>query len=589
MLLVLFLAVVVLLGSGCVSAPDEPVALSMRAGDLQVETPLPTSRVDLLTSSGATYEVRRFPEPVQKLSLELPEDADSSWAVRVHTRRGASEVSLPERDAALTGATVFLEAPLGQGRQELEPGTELEVVLVDGVAVQVALVVEAAGGQPTFLSLAGADKEHPSPRDGERLVLLAHIDGPTSGEVRVGEQVLDFSIVTRSLSHEEARQHLALGTVVFPAEQGGTADLGRPSGRVTLSAGWWETLLRNTPLGFRPRDREVPWGWQAVPLVNRGDDPLSVVLRAQVLGPDGQPDGAFTPRIRGGSDTQDAVNALLRVPAGQRAVGTVPLFVDGPALAGREDQVFTRVIEVVPLGATEPLHRLEAPLYVSRGSTVTSIGLGVALLAALSGVLWTGRNLARWLRRWPTSELTTIALFSSLTFSTGALSQLLAMGFAALLGPFSMLVTGLVDDAVRMALLATLVTLLPRPGTITVAVLLSWMLRGFVLGSFNPTDVLFVGARIAWLEGLLWLWGLTSSGRWRRESRVRRWLRLAGAFGLASVASSATGLVLSAVLFRLYYAAWYVGLVLAGPGFGYVVVACWPATRFADSLRRVEP
>jgi hypothetical protein len=42
------------------------------------------------------------------------------------------------------------------------------------------------------------------------------------------------------------------------------------------------------------------------------------------------------------------------------------------------------------------------------------------------------------------------------------------------------------------------------------------------------------------------------------------------------------------VLYRLYYAPWYVAAVLIGPGFLYVWLACGLGTRFAHSLRAVE-
>jgi hypothetical protein len=42
------------------------------------------------------------------------------------------------------------------------------------------------------------------------------------------------------------------------------------------------------------------------------------------------------------------------------------------------------------------------------------------------------------------------------------------------------------------------------------------------------------------------------------------------------------------VLYRLFLAQWYVVMILALPGFLYVLVACWLAVGFADSLRAVE-
>ena len=249
---------------------------------------------------------------------------------------------------------------------------------------------------------------------------------------------------------------------------------------------------------------------------------------------------------------------------------------------------WTRELTVTPIGATVPLWTEQAPLFVSRGSTAASAGLAAALAAAVLGLGLLVRGLPRWLRQAQTSELMTVALFGALSFLVSAAGQLVGMGVGALLGPFSILITGLVDDVLRYALWATLLTLLPRPGIAALGLLTHWLLSGVVMGAFSPTDVLFVGGRVLWLEGALWLVGITRSARWLEQGRLLRWLRLSLGFGLASVATSATGLVLHVTLYRLFLADWYVAMVLAGPGFLYVVLACWLATPFAASLRQIQ-
>ena len=143
-------------------------------------------------------------------------------------------------------------------------------------------------------------------------------------------------------------------------------------------------------------------------------------------------------------------------------------------------------------------------------------------------------------------------------------------------------------DKFRNTLLATLVTLLPRPGTLALAVGTGWLLNGVAMGSFGPTDLLFLGSRIFFLESLLWLTGVTRNPSWRDGPAMSRFLRLAAGFGLASLASSATGIALHMVLYRLFYADWYIAMMLLGPGLLYVIAACFVAVPFAASLRRVQ-
>ena len=182
----------------------------------------------------------------------------------------------------------------------------------------------------------------------------------------------------------------------------------------------------------------------------------------------------------------------------------------------------------------------------------------------------------------------TIALFAAMGFLVSVAGRLVGVGVGAALGPFAIMLTGLIDDVLRYALLATLLTLLPRPGTAALVALTQWLLSGIALGSFGPTDLLFVSGRVFWLEAGLWAAGITRSQTWRDERPLVRWLRLTAALGGASAATNATGLILHVTLYRLFLADWYVAMVILGPGFLYVALAVAVAVPFADSLRRIQ-
>ncbi len=169
------------------------------------------------------------------------------------------------------------------------------------------------------------------------------------------------------------------------------------------------------------------------------------------------------------------------------------------------------------------------------------------------------------------------------------MGRLFGVSIATVLGPFSSLLTGLVDDAFRIALLATLVALVPRPGVGALAVLVEWLLGGLTLGTLSPVDLLFVGGRVAWVEGALYVAGITRVPGWTQEGPWRQWGRLALALGVGGVPASATALALHMVLYRLFYADWYIAMVLALPGFLYPLAACALAVPFAGALRRVAP
>ena len=111
-------------------------------------------------------------------------------------------------------------------------------------------------------------------------------------------------------------------------------------------------------------------------------------------------------------------------------------------------------------------------------------------------------------------------------------------------------------------------------------------MRGLTLGSFHPVDLLYLGSAVCWLELWLWIAGCTRGVAWR-DTPGEVFARLSVGLGVANVCATATALVVSVVAYRLYFADWYVALILALPGFAYVVLGCALAVGFSAALRRV--
>ncbi|HCP44938.1 MAG TPA: hypothetical protein DIU15_02770, partial [Deltaproteobacteria bacterium] len=284
-------------------------------------------------------------------------------------------------------------------------------------------------------------------------------------------------------------------------------------------------VLRKTGLGARARAVELPWAYLGVELQNSGDRAISVLLASRVVDGSGQDAPAFRPNLRKYDSDTGVVTVLLRVPPGQRARGALPLFVD-PGELGHGALEFERILEVTPLGSNEPLLVRRQDLVVDQGNPLATFGFLAVVLAALVGLGLVTLRGPGWLGSQATSTLMTVALFGNLIFVLAAASHLVGMGFGAFLGPFSSLVTGLLDEAFRFALLATLITLLPAPGIVTLTLVVSALMRGIALGAFTPGDLLVLCSSVVWLEASLWLVGITRGTRWRDEGRVLRWARL---------------------------------------------------------------
>lgn len=584
--LALLTGLALLLGA-CQEPAWEPAVEADEAG-ISITSRLPVDRVEVFDAEGVPVLRRDLPAPVAdpRIEVRLPPDAEHLVRLRAGRRTRDLRFRAPPAPGPLR---VRVEAPLGQGLRPAKDGDVLLFDIIEGIGSRVALRLTARAPIVVDAALCGVCRRLDLRVVGEQAELVAtapSVDCPVEVVLPDGPSTA-FVLRPVPTTLAAARASLRLERITFPADADGRADAGRAPGRVTLPSPFWDAVLRHTRLGARSWAAEIPWAWTAVAVRNDGERPINAVVRLRVTDEDGASVDAFRSRVRSSDGDTGLVTGLLRVPPGSTSVARLPLYVDEAALPGRAS-AWTRRVELTPLGSDAPLLVDEQPLYVQRGSTATSLGFAAVLLSMLAGLVLLAVRLGPWMRATSTSELVTIALFANLMFFFSAASHLVGLGAATVLGPFSSLVTGLLDDAFRFALLATLVTLLPRPGVVTLAILVHYLMRALALGGFQVTDPILLASAVLWLEGGLWLCGVTRSGDWRDESAGRRFARMGLAFSVASVVGIAVGLVVAAVLYRLYFAGWYVALVLAVPGLLYTVIACWLATGFAASLRRVE-
>lgn len=565
-------------------AAPSPPQVEVHPEGLRLRSTRGIEAVELLDPDGDVLLRRRLPAPLAELRLDQPWPEPGRWSLRLREggedRRLALDVAEPDPPFVLR-----VDAPIGRGAAELP--VEAEAALPAREGEELAVELRALRPGPALLEL-GAARAEATLALGERLHLRAPLRDGERLTVRLGEDEATTLLRARPPAPEALRAAIQLRALRFPTDAQGNVDLSRPADRLHLPSAAWLRALRALDLGTRARDPFAPWAWQAVELENHGEQPQNLALRLRLLGPDGAPHPAFSPRAREGMAETGAVQVLLRVPAGQRATAALPVFLDEAALARQPTSELLRELTVFAPGLDEPLLVERQPLYVEQQAAAEAIGLSAAVLAALAGaglLLLRGR---RWLAEARTSELFTIALVASLGFLVGLATQALTLGLSTVLGPFSVLVTGLLDDTLRTALLASLITLRPRPGTLALHALVAWLLGGLALGAFTPTDLLFLPGRVLWLEGLAWLFGLSRDPGWREEGPLRRWLRLSLALGLASVLSSATGMVLSVTLYRLYLAGWYIALMLALPGFLYVLIGAALSLPVAARLREIR-
>lgn len=542
------------------------------------------------------------------------------YSVEVRTASGGGGIAsalAPPREGPVE---VHLLAPFGQDRLPLpadaslqappggaaEFGVEVLAPRERPVAVLVRVAADPAAPEPT--PLLGAGEGPPRGRafraalvpGGAPLVVALRAPVPPEGrrdvvEVRIADPadpggaplaVMAGSVRVEAISREILAERVDLVDWRFPSDPLGRPLLDRPEDAVHLPADWWASLARAAGSRVRARDPGAPWAHDGLRLRNTGDAALSLVVSERIVaaGTDREAP-AFRPPLREDA-TSGEISQLVRVPASGEARVALPLHVGRAAEPGR----YERELRVSALGLSEPLWARRAPLEVHRGDPLLAGAFGSAVAVGFAGLAWIALRHRRWLSSRPTAELMTIALFGTALSVIGFAADLLGTVAAAVLGPFHVLVLGLLQDLLRYSLVATLLLLAPRPGTAALAMITGFGLHALALGGVSPTGLLFLGTGVALQESLLWIAGVTR-GRWAEPGAnfLAQWIPLAAALTAASGATAFASLALHSVLYRLFFAPWYVALVVLVPSGLYVAFAAAVGLRLGRGLREVAP
>lgn len=258
----------------------------------------------------------------------------------------------------------------------------------------------------------------------------------------------------------------------------------------------------------------------------------------------------------------------------------VPIFITSEPLPGE----YRRRVTIKPMAGSNPIMVLESPLYIRTMNwralffTVAAIAamvLGFAVLAFNFKRLMAGMKI-----RW----VVIIALFGSLNF-VGVTLPIRVFGamVQGLLGPFSGLMTGLFSDLLHFALTVALIRLIPRPGVVALSALVRYLLATIITGGFQITDLVYLGSAIAVNESALHLAGVTR----KKDDFVWNWPNmclLATLLALGDAFLNATSLYLHTVVFRMYFADWYIALNVVVNGLVYTSLAVLLGKRFSDRL-----
>lgn len=574
--LVTALALLALLGfSGCrKNPPSSPQAtfepLGLEISGLPAKTP-----VTLYDSSGRLL-LSYPPLPGENILLVFP------WRPGETYRLEAGKISLHLRAPKTRPlAEVEVFAPLGSPGKRLlifaggTPGPREFVIFSPEACPEVGFLITSFVPR---LRMRLPDSAKPLILSGEfarkffrkRLCLSP---GTTSRVVlELGHETLVFSFRREVF---DLRGKVRLLSWRLPTEESGYSLRYRKEGLLVPPNPFFERLGYLLGLKARGFSRYTPFAYQTLVLKNLSGVPLNLVVRTEFLDPaTGKPvPGFYPPRFGQEGHFQRPLTLVYLPPKGRSRV-VLPIYLQGVS----PGEYLLRV-EVSLLGEKRPLLVQTRRIGVSRGGFFLAAGLlAILILGGLFalGVLF---GLRRLLGLFTLRELSLVALAGAVAFGLDFLGGLLSNILYALLGPFNILVGGLVTEVIHYTVFTAVFLLVPRPGFAILSGLLQYLMGLSLFGGLRATDPFFLGSRLLVLEAFLCLF--------RTHSRPSGW-RTPVALSLADALNTLASLIIHMTFYRLFFPGWYLWLSIVVKGFFYTLIGARIGVRLGRTLLAAE-
>lgn len=391
---------------------------------------------------------------------------------------------------------------------------------------------------------------------------------------------------------------LCIDNIVLPLNRDGKPDERLGQGTLVLRDRQWD-YYKNVLTGKGASNQEVeaihPVTHIGVDVSNPAGDQKLELITLELLDASAHEPvaGLFTPGTTGEDLNAGALgghhNSLVAFAAlngepQQRLL--LPVYTDERLIKGGAYSLRVTLDD----GAGNPVVR-DVPLTIIKKDEKAAVVVAAASLLLTFGMLLAVRRIRPILAAMKTRWLVTIALFGACAFAVvNVPATLLSDFFHILLGPFGFLVSGLFNGVFLYMIVVTLVILIPRPGVVAMMTLVRMLLGIMAFGQISPITLLSYGMHAFLLETFLasggvyrWLANHGEAGKLPR----RMVLTIGLACGLADMLASYVALQAMACLYRLYYADWYICLLMAVNGFLYTAVGAVSGIRLGRRLAEV--
>ena len=385
----------------------------------------------------------------------------------------------------------------------------------------------------------------------------------------------------------EIAERLSIESIEMPTDAMGTVDSKQREDTIYYA----RPLFRW--LGTSQTNAYEPITYQTVQLRNAGEETIHVVVSSiNTDTQSGETIPFLTPleTANGGSNRSVAFASL---PGGVVTEIPLPIYFHPMYIEqGKPEQAipgeYARDITVKVWGSNATILREKRPLHLIVPNQQALLISLLAIICSSIGFAVVLRFHERIFARFTTKQIIVIALFGTTIFVGVMVPSTLFLNLIrAVLGPFSVLLTGLINETLYYALLtALLIYISGAPedatrhnskgsGVILLVSAVRLLLSGVTFGLFTPMAIVYTGTSVLLLEtGFLFV-------------RGRNILVWAVVLGLCDAIAVYVDLQLSILFYRLFYANWYIVLRILIEGFAYTFIGVLLGAKLGRGLWRV--
>ena len=618
----------------CASTPkEEPfswkVTFFSLGAKVQFSTGAPVQRLSAFNADGVRVAQLDFPVPPRQIeSLYFAWNEAEAYRFKATLSKGGVNVQKVTAPHVYTQGNLDIAIPYGAARQSnLKNASESEqkALVLDG-SEMAATVLVTNGNVPTTFALKLCLPETLTvvhlPTDWKSEIINKETCLSTTNRLNIASEVWYRELVLRTAEVDSTEGQEISGAVRFTTDSGQTweqqttvqlqmATIPEIAERLSIESIEMPTDAMGT---VDPKQREdaiyyarplfrwlrtsqtnayEPITYQMVQLRNAGEETIHVVVSSTNTDTES---GETIPFLAPPATANGGANrsvAFASLPGGVVTEVPLPIYFH-PMYIEQGNQpeqaipgAYAREITVKVWGSDATILREKRPLHLIVPNQQALLISLLAIIGSSIGFAVVLRFHERIFAGFTTKQIIVIALFGTTIFVGVMVPSTLFLNLIrAVLGPMSVLLTGLINETLYYALLTALLIYISGDpeaatrqgkgsGVILLVSAVRLLLSGVTFGLFTPMAIVYTGTSVLLLEtGFLFV-------------RGRNILAWAVVLGLCDAIAVYVDLQLSILFYRLFYADWYIVLRILIEGFVYTFIGVLLGAKLGRGLWRV--